>query len=218
MSDTVNAALYKTVSQNIKVNLESINKLLRSCEISSKVATQETKITDFISINTDELIKDEAKADYYDLCQVAKIMEMLDLSKPEGKKKPMAKHFHNMGRSESTSSLASSASTHSNEDNGQATENVSAHLVGIRTSLESISNSMIRVPETNRIRNKETDRNEKFVDLVMKLQKLAKELQNISTSIGAEDAQQPEHLEIDGKLAEDIEHLSQVSLNILSDE
>lgn len=197
--------MYSKVAESIRDNIEDINKLLENCAITSRISTEEEKIYNFFSTDTEKFVNCFAKPEYYDLDQVSKIFEMLESAKPESKKKPKL----NL-RSDSVSSLASS-SGQSSEDVSQLHDNkseVQIHLTEIRTILESISNSVIKVPDMNSIKSKETANHTSFVDTVMSLQKLAKELQNIALSDNAGEEQ--ETFNIDEKFVTDLTHLSQV--------
>lgn len=203
VSETV---LYENVADNVRNNIGKINKLLENCTLQSKVAAQEKQILDFLSLDIETLIEEQPKDDYYDLTKVTRIFEMLEPPKVEGRKKMKTL------RTESTLSLASNASNHSNEDVSQQedyTHEVSANLSEIRSVLESIHNSSIRCPNLNAIKEKETAKNVKFCDLVMSLQKFAKELNNIASSDKLVSEQ--DSLIIDSNLLLDLDRLSQVS-------
>lgn len=200
--------LYDNVADNVRNNIEDINKLLGNSSIQSKVAAQEKQIIDFLTLDIETLIEDEPKADYYDLNKVSKIFELLQPTKPEGKKKLKSL------RSESTSSLVSTPSSNqSSEDVSQPeeyTNEVRAHLTAVRSVLETVRNTSIECPDLNAIKDKETAKIVKFCDLVMSLQKVAKELNNIASSDKLVDNQGA--LTIDSNLLTDLDHLSQVSL------
>lgn len=201
-------ALYDDVAGNVRNNIKQINMLLENCSIQSEVTAQENKIIEFLSLDTDALIIDEPKADYYDLSKVTKILEMLESPKPERKKK-----LRRLESTLSTLSLLSTTSSQSSEDLRQPenykTEIVN-HLTGIRSVLEKIQNSSIICPDLKAIKDKETAKNVKFCDLVMSLQKFAKELRNIALSDKV--VSDHESLKINEKLLTDLDHLSQVSL------
>jgi hypothetical protein len=200
--------MYAKVSENIRGNIECINKLLEDCAFSSRISSEETKISKpkYLSIETEKFINNFPKADYYDLDLASKIFEMLETSNPENKKKAKLNF-----RSESVTSLASSSGL-SSEDVTQLHEDnqeFQSHLTKIRTVLESISDFIIKVPDLHSIKDKETSTNTSFVDLVMSLQKLAKEMQNIASSDTVRDEQ--ESFNIDGKLVYGLTLLTQVS-------
>lgn len=202
--------LYNQIADNIRENTVDINNLLSNCASDSKIASEENKINDFLSIDTNEIFFDGSKVDYYDLDQVAKVFDMLESSKPEVMKK-----FKIQSRSESVSSLTSTTSSaHSTEDISHLNENVTVseittYLTDIRAALQSITDSNFTSLDLNTLHNKETSKSSKFVDLVMNLQKLAKELQNIASSDN--NAEKGESPKIDSELTTNLCRLTQVS-------
>jgi hypothetical protein len=157
-------AVYDKVADNIKQNVSAINKLLANCNFNSKIATQETeeKIVNFLSLDADELMKDEPKSDYYDLERVAKIFEMLEQPKVEGKRRLKTTKSGSLMSLTPVSSL-------SIEDVSQQQDNVveiSNHLKEIRIAVESITIRCIKSPDLEAIKDEQTSKNTSFVDLV----------------------------------------------------
>lgn len=198
--------MYDKVADQIRLNIENINKLLSSCALaSSEVLTHENQINNFLSLNVDTLIENKPKSDYYDLDQVEKIFDLLGSSKPEGKKrnKLMA-----LGSSHSSLTLSSLSIVDSVAQSEDFHLEVKTHLIEIRNALERISNSHLAVPDLNAIENIETGKNMKFVDLFMKLQKFSKELQKIASTDNISEDE--ELLIIDEKLLDDLGRLNEV--------
>lgn len=164
MESTSEKAVYEKVADNIRNNVSAINKQLDNCEFESKIASKETedKIMKFLSLNPADLMKDELKSDYYDLDEVAKIFEMLEPPKAEGKRRLKTT------KSGSLISLTPGTSM-SVEDISQQQDNVSEianRLKEIRDLLGSISNSSIKSPDLDSIKDEQTSQNTFFVDLV----------------------------------------------------
>lgn len=199
--------MYDKVADNIRHNIENINKLLENCALHSKVATQGSKIADFLTLDVDNLIEDEPKSDYYDLDQVSKIFDMLRSSKSETKKKGKLAMLERRPSFSSITSL-SNLSIEDVTPHGYYTE-VKSNLKAICNLLEGISNTSINAPDLNSIANKETSKNSTFVDLLMKLQKLSKELRNIASTDNI--VQDEESLNIDDKLINSLSRISEVS-------
>lgn len=205
--------IFAKAADNIRDNLHNVNKLLEDCEIASEVADQENKIASFLLLDIDQLIEDKPKDNFYDLDQISKILEMLETSKPEGKKK--LRHM----RSESSSSLLSMTSSHSlgpsNEDIAQNQDYINevSSLVGwIRSTLKTICNSTIEPPDLNSVKDKESSRMLNFSENMMNLQKLAKELHKIASTDKTNDDQKEFH--IDKELVDDLKQLSQFLADI----
>lgn len=200
-------SMYDKVADNIRDNIEHMNRLLENCAINSKVVTQESQIAEFISLDVDNLIKNQPKCDYYDLEQVANVFNMLGSSKSENKKR------NKMLWSSLSSLTSSSLSLEDAAASSDYNKEVKYLLNEIRNTLESISNSSINAPDLNSISNKETAKSNSFVDLFTKLQKLSKELQNIASTDTAEGE---DDLNIDVTFIERLKRLSEVSANLLS--
>lgn len=164
MESVSEKAVYDKVADNIRQNVSAINKLLETCEFESKIASTETeeKILNFLSLDAEELMKDEPKSDYYDLNKVAKIFEMLEPPKSEGKRRLKTT------KSGSLQALTPGSSL-SVEDVSQQQDNVneiSNHLKEIRSVLQSISNSSINSPDLEAMKDEQTSNFVRFVDLV----------------------------------------------------
>lgn len=204
MESISDKAMYDKVAANIRDNLENISKHLASCEILSTVANEEQKITDFLTIDAEKLIEDQPKSDYYDLKEVSTLWELLEVSKPELKRRHLKSGFVN--RSESMSSLVSTT-CQSIEDISQLSDVNIKDIDEIRNIIETISNTRLNVPDLNFIKNKETSANAKFVDLVMNLQKLAKELNSIASS---DTTLKENNTTVGSQLINDLQRLSAV--------
>ena len=200
--------MYTKIADNIKHNIDNINRLLADCSIQSKVVSQEKQIAEFLSLDVDSLIKNEPKSDYYDLNQVTKIFDLLGSSKYENKKRNkihlMAPELRSSQLSLTSSSLSIDDVTNSND----YSKEVKSHLTEIRKVLESISNSTINVPDLSSLQKKETGKNSSFVELFTKLQKLSKELQSIASTDNLNETE--ETINIDEKLVADLNKLNEV--------
>lgn len=204
MESICESSMFDKLSENIKSNISNINKLLTDCEIRSHIVTQNAKIVDILAHDQQSLMKDEPRSEYYDLEQVSNIFEMLDSTKPEGRKKMKS------ARSESAQSLTSSSGRCLEDlQVRDHTTEITSRLNDIRSIIESIKNSDIKVAALDSIKDKETAKNTKFVDMIFNLQKIAKELQSIATTI--DYAAEVNSLEIDQELISDLRKLSQVT-------
>lgn len=203
-------ANYDKVAGNINNNIESINKILNSCSLHSKVVDQEENINEFLSVDVDNLIKDQPKTDYYDLSEISKIFDTLGTSKQDTKKK--SKLLSSEFKSSLLSLTSITSSTLSLDDISPAHDykhEVLSHLTEIRSVLLGISNTYIKTPDLSAIAKVETAKSNSFVELFAKLQKLLKELQSIASTdsfIGEET------LKIDDQLITDLNRLSKVSV------
>jgi hypothetical protein len=95
--------IFNAISQRIRANLASVNKILAECSVESKFASQETreKFEKLFNINHEEIFNDTSSDEYYDLNAVASIFSMLEDTKTiDGNKK--------LKRFESVSSISSS--------------------------------------------------------------------------------------------------------------
>lgn len=196
-------AMYSQVTDNIRDNIGVINKLLSDCEVESKIYHEEDKILNFLSMDVNKLFKSEPKSDYYDLDKISNIFEMLDSSKSERKKKKAS--------TTSGSSLSLAAlSLHSSEDLSQSPDEINeikSRLSEIRSLMSSIKNCTIEVPDMNSIQNVQASKTSNFVDLLMKLQKLSKELVSIAAS---DNMDNHESFKIDDELIHGLDKLIQV--------
>lgn len=201
--------LYNQVSDTIRSNIDSINQILSNCAINSKTANEEEKLLNFLSIDSNKLLVDGHKADYYDFDEVAKVFNMLESSKPDVKKRPKT-----TSRSESVSSLASTPGQSCEDVPHQleslAVNEVTTYLSDIRGALQSITESSFNVLDINSLHHSETNKNTKFCDLVMSLQKLAKDLQSIASSDS--NSVSDEYPAIDSQLINNLQQLNHVSL------
>lgn len=192
-----NKELYDRLSENIMLNIESINNLLTDCSIRSIAASEELqgKFSDFEAINTNDFIKDQPKDDYYDLDEVAKIFEMLDVKRKGSK-----------SRSETCPNLPIEDELQS--FHGQ--DLVSSQLKEIRAVLRNIRPSTIKLPDISAIQANSKASENNFIDLVLNLQKFAKELQDIANTDNADIASSQPPI-IEKKLIEELKLLSKVS-------
>lgn len=195
--------MYDKVADNIRDNIESINRLLSICTLHSK--GQESQIVDFFSLDINNLIDEKSKAEYYDIDKVTKIFDLLGSTKSENKKrnKFLGSEFG------SSSSLTTSCLSIDNATSSEHKNEMKSHLTEIRVAVESISNGFIKSPDLRCIENRETAKNTAIVDLSVKLQKLSKELQNIASTDNIFENQ--ESLDIDDKFIIKLNQLSEVS-------
>lgn len=207
-------AMFDQVANNIRNNMETINKQLENCEIQSVVASQEEQIVNFLSLDGEQLVLDQEKTDYYDLNMVSKIFEMLGGSKTETKKKLKTQ------RSDSVPSLASSTlassimSAPSFDDVSVVPElssDVASHLAEIRRVVESIKNSSIGVIDLGPFAAKAKSANEKLNSLMHSIKKLLKDLETVASSDTF--VQNIETPTINSKLIEDLQKLAQVNFS-----
>lgn len=136
---------FKGVGDRIRENIDQINEFLTNAVIESEVVSREEQISNFLSTKQSDFIRNEPSSEYYDLDQVKKLFEMMEIkpesleSKPELRKKPnnlraesacnlttvtpdctivpkISSRPTTLSRSESFASLKSSVSAQSNED------------------------------------------------------------------------------------------------------
>lgn len=196
---------YSKVAEKIHFYRDKINELLANVELESEVVKNEDKITNFLTSDADDLVG-EAFSGYYNLDQVKNIFDMLQPSEPKKRAKLLT-------RTESTISLGSISTT--SLDCAQGIDNssdVKNNISVIRNILEGIKNKALKDVDLMDINDKETARQITFQELIMMLQKLAKELQSIASSdVSNSTFKAPA---INNDLIEDLNKLTQTLTNI----
>jgi hypothetical protein len=211
MSSETEKKNFKIVAKSIISNICDINSLLENSKIESKVANEEEKIEELLSLDGNSLIYDEEKDGYYDLEKVAKVFNILKPPKADPRKK------FRIQRTDSVTSLSSTMSSQSIDDvsiqpKQESSEDIQAFLSDIRINLDKIANDTVIVPDFEIIKNNQTRKNDKFDSLHHKLQKFAKELQKIAS--GDTDSLVLETPRIDKELIDGLTRLNQVRLVI----
>lgn len=198
--------IYDEIADNVKANIFEINKVLSNCSIESKFATNSTekKFRKILSLSSENIMKNEAISEYYDLSKVNIILEMLDSMKScDGYRRRLM-------RVDSLSSLHST----STEDEGDNITEMMNQLKEMRELLSAIWNTSIYDSNLEEIRIAETERQNKLFEIVFYIQKLARELITIASANKEKKKELPEST-LDSQLIEKLSKLYKCLSNIL---
>jgi len=198
---------YNQVATNIKHNIQHINDLLGNCEITTNIASDETKFhfEQILTIDPQKLINNKPQASYYDLDAIGKIFEMLEPRAGSDGKRKALKY-----RCDSVASLMSDASEHDQiEQDTESIQDILNCLKDIKANVERISNSSIQPPDIQQAQEEASNRNSALVDQASKLQKIAREIQNIANTDKLESSEPS--IQLDDDLISNLQKLSQVS-------
>ncbi|KAG5679281.1 hypothetical protein PVAND_008860 [Polypedilum vanderplanki] len=199
--------IYDEVADKIKLYTADINKVLSNCSLISEFSTKDTeeKFDKIFNLETTKLFKNEQSSEYYNLDKVTEILEMIDSSKFTDGGKKLTR-----GRIDSVLSLHSVT----DDDEKDNLHEIKSQMKETRELLGQITNTHIEEQNLNDFKVAETQRNNKFFEMVFNLQKIARELTSIASMNRKNKEELPDEV-IDNQFIERIITLDKCLENIL---
>jgi hypothetical protein len=148
MADRYKHKLHTIISDNVIKNVEVINNLLSSDPKEIKIVEKSEELLELLKINTEELIRNESKYDYYDLDKIDELSSMMEIDQLNFDKdsKKRQKLAFDKG---STSSLSSSTISNVTSNSSSIEETISISnedvLKEIQTSIEAMKENLGKI-------------------------------------------------------------------------
>lgn len=205
MENSRQKQLYDEVANHIQERSKEVNTILSNCSITSNFESQETqsKLEKVLSIDASSVVRKVSSENFYDSESLETIFKMLSTANSHPTKQPR------LIRSLSQGSVASLPS--SEHDNQENINEVKRQLEDVKSLLENLKDCPLNIPDMNDYTEKETEKRNKFIELVFKLQKLTKELNSIAATDKFKKVKEPNTAHPMTKyLLDDLNHLSQV--------
>lgn len=203
MDEAKQKEIYDKVADHIDNNRDKINEILSNCAITSNFFSEETikKYEEILNFDVSSCILNEPSEEQYDINTINSIFKMLETTKPANHQKLL--------RSTSERSMSVASLALSEHDQQENTNEVLRQLKEVSDLLKGIKNCPMQIPDLTKIKQNETEKRNKFTDLVFQLQRLAKEMKNIATTDNLKD--KVETVKLDDAFLEDLNHLSKVN-------
>ncbi|CAO1441707.1 unnamed protein product [Diamesa serratosioi] len=173
---------YDKASQSIQQHMSSINDLLKSATIESKLENSEfsTKFNEIVNCDFDSCFTDVAKSDYYNEKELDEFWNLLSDSPNNSPKKPKLKKAISSVSIilEQTTSSPITTTTSREFDIAE----ISDHLESIEKNLESITNTELKIANLKDNQHKNLEMSNSIMNLVFDIQKVSKQIKSSAST------------------------------------